>query len=234
MTRRTRLRRRLLIASAPVVLVALLAAAKLISVVLAGHSAVAGFAARDSDALRGAVATMQWLNVVEPAKAPFAAGTLAVLENRLADADTQFSTALQRTPPAQQCPVLVNLELVRERQGDIDAWENRPHAARERYLRALDLVTSAPPGCFGGNDDPDEQRHAVRADAAARLMAKLDGLDDPPPPPPAAAPPPPPVAAPPPAGVAPDDPDPVERRLEPGDGDPLDRLRQVLADSAAS
>jgi len=177
---------------------------------------------------------MQWLNVVEPAKAPFAAGTLAVLENRLADADTQFSTALQRTPPAQQCPVLVNLELVRERQGDIDAWENRPDAARERYLRALDLVTSAPPGCFGGNDDPDEQRRAVRADAAARLMAKLDGLDDPPPPPPAAAPPPPPVAAPPPAGVAPDDPDPVERRLEPGDGDPLDRLRQVLADSAAS
>ncbi|HEX2214020.1 MAG TPA: hypothetical protein VHH12_11365, partial [Mycobacterium sp.] len=123
---RLRLRRRLLVFSAPVVVVALLAAAKLISVVVAGNSAVSNFAAGDPDALRSDVAVLGLLNVVEPEKAPFAAGGLAVLDDRLADADARFSEALARMPDGQSCPVLINLELVRERRGDVDAWENRP------------------------------------------------------------------------------------------------------------
>ena len=43
------------------------------------------------------------LNVVEPAKAHFAAGDLAVLDNRLAEADRQFSESLRRTEPAEAC-----------------------------------------------------------------------------------------------------------------------------------
>ncbi|MGV0788012.1 hypothetical protein ABQF33_13945 [Mycolicibacterium sp. XJ2] len=229
---RLRLRRRLLLFSAPVVIVALAIALKLISAVVAGESAVSNFADRDADALRGDVAVMDLLNIVEPAKAPFAAGTLAVLDDRLADADDHFSEALSRTAPDRSCPVLVNLELVRERQGDIDAWENRPDAARDRYLNALDLVENAPDGCFEGNTDPDPERRAVRNDAAARLQAKLAGLTAAPPPPPPLAPPPPP-AAPAPAPVAPDADTPRDAlRLDPGSGDPLDKLQQVLQDAA--
>ncbi|GAT07847.1 hypothetical protein H7I77_20715 [Mycolicibacterium novocastrense] len=231
---RLRLRRRLLLFSAPVVIVALMIALKLISAVVAGHSAVSSFAARDADALRGDVAVMGLLNVVEPAKAPFAAGTLAVLDDRLAEADAHFSESLGRTAPDRSCPVLINLELVRERQGDIDAWENRPGAARDRYLSALDLVENAPDGCFAGNTDPDPERRAVRHDAAARLQAKLAGLAAPPPPPPAPplAPPPPPQA-PAPAPVVPDADTPRDAlRLDPGSGDPLDKLEQVLRDAA--
>lgn len=231
---RLRLRRRLLLVSAPVAVVALIVAVKLISVVVAGDSAVSNFAQRDADALRGDVSVLGMVNIVEPAKAPFAAGTLAVLDDRLADADAHFSEALARTPGEQSCPVLVNLELVRERQGDVDAWENRPDAARDRYRSALALVESAPAGCFAANTDPDPERRAVRNDAAPRLAAKLAGLTAPPPPPPAPPVPPPPLPeASVPAPVTPD-PDVLRDalRLDPAAGDPLDKLQQVLQDAA--
>jgi hypothetical protein len=229
---RLRLRRRLLLFSAPVAVVALVVPVKLVSVVVAGDSAVSNFAHRDADALRGDVSVMSKLNVVEPAKAPFAAGTLAVLDDRLADADAHFSEALTHTSREQSCPVLINLELVRERQGDVDAWENRPDAARDRYRSALALIESAPAGCFEANSDPDPERRAVRNDSAPRLKAKLVGLTAPPPPPPAqpVAPPP---QAPAPAPVLPE-PDSLRDalRLDPAAGDPLDKLQQVLRDAA--
>ena len=139
------LRRRLVLFSAPVMLVALVAAVKMISVVVAGNSAVTNFSDGDAAALSRDTSTLNALNVVEPAKAPFAAGALAVLQGRLDEADEHFSEALSRTDAEQSCPVLVNLELVRERRGDIDGWEGRPDEARERYRRC----TGDRAGCAG-------------------------------------------------------------------------------------
>jgi tetratricopeptide (TPR) repeat protein len=230
---RLRLRRRLLVFSAPVVIVALLAAAKLISAVEAADSAGSHFAAGEVAALRTDVSTMRILNVIEPAKAPFAAGTLAVLEGRLDEADARFSEVISLADPALSCPARVNLELVRERQGDLDAWEGRRDQAGELYRSALAVVETAPGGCFAGNADPDDERRMIRSDAAARLTAKMANLaaapPPPPPPPPALPPPPPPALAP--ASPAPDEPD-VPLRLEPGAGDPIERLRQLLEDTA--
>jgi hypothetical protein len=232
---RLSLRRRLVLFSAPVMLIVLIAAVKMISVVVAGNSAVTSFTDRDAEALGRDTSTLSALNVVEPAKAPFAAGTLAVLQGRLDEADRHFSEALSRTPPGEACPVLVNLVLVRERQGDVDGWEGRPDDARERYRNALAVVEGAPAGCFANNDDPDPDRRAVRNDSAARLAAKLAGVDNAPPPPPLApppAPPPPPSAPPPAAGATDPEGEPGELRLNPGDGDPTDKLRQILQDAA--
>jgi hypothetical protein len=232
---RLSLRRRLMLFSAPVVLVALLAAVKMISVVVAGNSAITNFADGDADALSRDTSTLNALNVVEPAKAPFAAGTLAVLRGRLDEADEHFSEALSRTGVEQSCPVLVNLELVRERRGDIDGWEGRPDQARQRYHDALAVVESAPAGCFENNNDPDQERRAVRNDSAARLAAKIAGVDNAPPPPPPApppAPPPPPAAPPPAAGATDPEGRQGELKLNPGAGDPTDKLRQILQDAA--
>lgn len=221
--------------SSPVALIALIAAVKMISVVIAGNSAVTDFRDGDADALGGDSSTLNTLNVIERAKAPFTAGAAAVLQGRLDEADARFSEALTLTGADESCPVLVNLELVRERQGDVDGWEGRPDQARERYRSALAIVADAPDGCFGNNTDPDTERRAVRNDTAARLEAKLDGLDNAPPPPPPAPPPapPPPPSAPPPA-VGATDPEgrPGELRLDPGNGDPDDKLRQILQDAA--
>jgi hypothetical protein len=229
------LRRRLLLFSAPVMLVVLIAAVKMISVVVAGNSAVTAFADGDSEALARDSSTLNAINVIEPARAPFAAGTLAVLQGRLADADARFSEALALTDAGQRCPVLVNLELVRERQADVDGWEGRTDQARDTYRSALEIVRTAPAGCFENNTDPDEERRAVRNDAAPRLEAKLAGLDKPPPPPPPAPPPaapPPPSAPPPPVGGSNPEGEQGELRLDPGTGDPTDKLRQILQDAA--
>ena len=230
---RVRFRRRLLALSAPPAIIVALLALKLISVVVVGDSAQRHFAAGEISGLRDDVSVLQIFNMVEPGNAEFAAGGLAVLEDRLDDADAQFSAAMERTDVAESCPVRVNLELVRERRGDIDAWEARLDEARQRYESALTVIADAPDGCFIGNTDPDADRRAVRHDAAASVRAKIAGLGTvaplaPPPPPPPSAP-----AAPPAVPSAPPDPSelPDTRHLDIG-GDPLDALRQLLRDAA--
>lgn len=230
---RIRTRRRLLALSALPTIAAVVLGAKLISVAVVGDSARENFAAGDIGALRDDVSILQMLNIVEPANAQWAAGGLAVLEDRLDDAQAHFEAALANTDAAQSCPVRVNLQLVTERQGDIDAWEARLDEARQTYETSLTVIAEAPSGCFAGNSDPDPRRQAVRQDAEARVRAKIAGLGTvaplaPPSPPPPAAPE---APAPPPASAvdpgAPQDP----RRLDVG-GDPLEVLRQVLRDAA--
>ncbi|ORV46100.1 hypothetical protein, partial [Mycolicibacterium doricum] len=186
---RLRTRRRLVLWSTPLALAVVLVAVKLLSVVFVGNAAVRDYADSDAESLATDAAILGVANVIEPAKAPFVKGAQAVLERRLDDADALFDEALTRTRDAQSCPVRVNLTLVRERRGDDAAFIGRNADARDLYTQALGIVAQAPGNCFAGNTDPDQERRAVRADAAARLQAKIDGLRDappmaPPPPPP--------------------------------------------------
>jgi hypothetical protein len=226
-------RRRLLTWSAPVAIAVVVVLVKLWSVVIAGGAVASDFASRDAAALRGDVDTLSVVNVLEPAKASFAAGALAVLDDRLPDADRQFSAALAQTEAARSCPVRVDLELVRETMGDRAVAAAHADTALARYRDALEMVTAAPPGCFAGSSDSDARRRAVLDSTAARLNDKINALAPPLPPPQQAGPRPPPP--PPPRTTTAPDPqrDPADRRrLDPGVGDPLDRLRQILRDAA--
>jgi hypothetical protein len=228
-----RWRRRLLAFSAPVAVLVVVVIVKAVSVVIAGDSASAAYTHRDTGALRGAVGSMNVLNVIEPAKTSFAAGDLAVLDNRLEDADRSFAESLARSEAADSCPVRVNLELVRETLGDRAAAVFDDQKAQAHYLSARTLVDQAPQGCFAANTDPDPQRKAVRNDTAPRLDGKIEAvrvaLPPPLPPPEAPAPPPRPLPN---SAAAPADPD-TQLRLNPGAGAPLDRLQQILRDAAA-
>ena len=96
------------------------------------------------------------------------------------------------------------------------------------------MVAQAEAGCFAANNDDDLDRRALRNDAAPRLDAKIEALRGAP----AAA------AATAAAGgrrrtataarieCIRSDAD-TSLRLNPGGGDPLDRLRQILQDAAA-
>lgn len=224
----SRLRRRLLVYSAPVVLLVVVAAVKLLTVVVFGNSAVSGFADRDTGAMAGDVARLQVLNVVEPGKADFAAGALAVLEDRLVDADRHFSAAVARLDSDETCSARVNLELVRETLGDRAVAASNGEKALTQYLAARDVVDRAQGGCFAGNADPDPDRRTVRNEAPARLNGKIDalrGIGAPSVPTPPAASAPPPVSG----GAAPTLP---PNRLDPTAGDPLDRLQRILRDAA--
>ncbi len=226
-----RTRRRLLVLSAPVALVLVLAIVKIVSAVVAGNAAATAFADRDNDALRGAVDALNVVNIVEPAKASFAAGTLAVLENRIEDADREFSASLASS---ESCATRVNLEFVQETLGDRAFAALDGEEALARWVSARAVVAQAEAGCFAANNDDDLDRRALRNDAAPRLDAKIEALRGAPPLPP---PPPPPAvggAPPPPPASSASDPDAdTSLRLNPGAGDPLDRLRQILQDAAA-
>ncbi|MDV3123639.1 hypothetical protein M1247_01810 [Mycobacterium sp. 21AC1] len=199
----TPLRRRLLVYSAPVALAVIIAIARCVALVVAGNAA----------------------------ETAFTAGTVAVSENRLDDADREFSVSMARGKSADPCPARVNLELVRETQGDRAAATFDGLGALTRYLSARELVAQAPADCFAGNTDPDPDRRAIRSETAARLDSKITAaraVPPPPPPPPAvAAPPPPPQGA----ATVPADPD-APLRLNPGAGDPFDRLQEILRNAA--
>jgi hypothetical protein len=189
---RLRLRRRLLLFSAPVMALVLVAAVKMISVVVVGGSAATDFGRHDIDALADDVAILRTFDVIDPAKTSFADADLLVLEGRLEDAAAGFSDSLSRTGHAQSCPARVNLELVQETLGDLATRGGNKGVAEKWYTSAITVVTQAPGQCFAGNDDPDPDRRAIRAEALPRLQAKLRNLHRPPapePPPPTAIPP---------------------------------------------
>jgi hypothetical protein len=185
---RARLRRRLYLVSAPVLVGLLAAAIKMISVGIVGNSAATDFAHHDMEALRHDVSMLNILDVVDPVKILFAGGDLYVLEGRLHDADDRFSQSLSRTGEAQSCPVRINLLLVRETLGDLATQAGNKGDAVRLYTTAIALADAAPQGCFAGNADSNEDRRAIREHAIARLQQKLALLQQPPPlPPPPAA-----------------------------------------------
>lgn len=227
---RLRLRRRLLVFSAPVALLLVVVIVKSLSVVIAGDSAASAYTERDDAGLRRAVDSLTVLNVIEPAKAYFGAGSLAVLDNRLEEADHQFSESLARTEPAESCAARVNLQLVRETLGDRAAAVLDGRTAVAQYVSARTIVEQAPQGCFAGNADADPQRQMLRDDALRRLNAKIaaaQAAPPPPPPPPGVTTTPPPPAQ---SGGASAEAD-SQLRLEPGT--PMDQLQQILRDAAA-
>lgn len=192
---RLRLRWRLYAVSAPLIVVLLAVAAKMISVVLVGNSAIADFDRHDIESLRGDVAMLEFVNVIDPAKTSFANADLLVLEGRLDDAEAKFRESLTRTDHGASCPARVNLELVQETLGDIATRSGRKDDAERWYRSAIGVVNDAPPACFADNDDPNEDRRAIRHEALPRLEQKLANLRRPPEPPP---PPPNPIDPPPP------------------------------------
>lgn len=220
-------RRRLLLWSAPVALLLVAVIVAVTTWVVASRSAAAAYAEGDVESLRTDVSILSILDVVDPEGSALAAGGLAVLDGRLDEAERQFATA------GDGCPAVANLVLVRETMGDDAVGAADGPLAIERYRDALDTAQGAPAECFGGNADPDAERRAVLADTVPRLQRKLAVLERPlapPPPPPAAGAPPPP---PPPGAGQTGRGSPETRRLNPGAGDPLDKLRQILGDSAS-
>lgn len=182
---RLRLRRRLIVVSLPVALLLAALIGKIASTMLTGEAAVSHFAHHDIDALRGDVTTLSSFTIIDPGQVSFIAADLAVLEGRLDIADKQFAAALDRSDPAQSCPVRVNLELVRETRGDLAARNGAVTRAEDLYRSALQVISDAPPRCFQDNTDPNPDRRQIRHDAAARLADKIKALHLPPPPPPA-------------------------------------------------
>ncbi|UXM90036.1 hypothetical protein [Paenarthrobacter sp. JL.01a] len=139
-----RRRRRLALWSAPVAVLALAAAAKLLSVGILGGTAEGGFAAGNREAVAQAATWLGVANVLEPHKAPFASGDAAVLAGDFTAARTEFEVALKSGPGTDECKVRVNLALTIEKLAD-SAEESE---AKDRLVgEALAVIEAASSQC---------------------------------------------------------------------------------------
>jgi hypothetical protein len=166
-------RRHLLLWSALPVLLLLCVAGKLLSLNLLAGQAAGAFAARDAAAVGTAAQALGLANVIEPHKAPFAAGDARALAGDFAAARRMFENALARVPrgSSDECIVRVNLSLAIEQIGDAQHREGGPASAAVLYGEALAVAEAAPAGCFaaGAAGEPGEQL----AEAEGRLKDKL-------------------------------------------------------------
>lgn len=169
-------RRRLLAWSAVPVILMLCVAAKLLSLGLLGARAAGAYEANDSASVRAAAEALHVVNLIEPHKAPFAAGDADVLAGDFAAARLRFEEALALVPPRQSgsagaCVITVNLVLAIERLGDEKLGAEDPAAAAVLFEEALAAVAAAPDGCL--SDVLPAGTGDRLAGAEARLQEKL-------------------------------------------------------------
>lgn len=172
-------RRRLLLWSAVPVLLVLCLAAKLLSLDILAQRAAAGFEAGNAAAVGAAAGGLGMANVVEPHKAPFAAGDAAVLAGDYGAARTLFEQSLKVVPggSGDECLARVNLVLVIERLGDQRLQAGDPASAALLFKEAVDVATQAPEGCL--SVDAEAGADGRLAAAKERLDNKLDAVGQP-------------------------------------------------------
>ncbi|UUL75165.1 hypothetical protein NG819_12470 [Pseudarthrobacter sp. Fe7] len=154
-------------------------AAKFLSLgVLAGRAA-AGFEEGNASAVDAAAGGLGVANVVEPHKAPFAAGDAAALAGDYGTARTLFEQSLTMVPggSGDECLVRVNLTLVIERLGDQRLQARDPASAASLFKEALTVAGQAPQYCLSA--DAEAGAAGRLNDAKGRLEGKLGATGQP-------------------------------------------------------
>jgi tetratricopeptide (TPR) repeat protein len=113
---------------------------------------------------------LEFLNLIEPHKAPFARGDARVLAGDYDGAQAAFEEALGLAPrdSRESCQIRVNLALSLEKLGQAAQTTNNADLAKQYFDRVQQVVNDAPPGCFEG-DAQDEEGQQLR-DAQQRAQ----------------------------------------------------------------
>lgn len=159
--RRLRVRRILLLASTPVLLVALLFCGKVLSMYALAHQAIASYAAGDYAGSVQAARGLETVNIFERYKAPYDVGVGLADQGALDEARVKFEEALTLARGLEQCAVRVNLAIVLDRIGDRALQDGDGAAASAAWQEALTVVQDAPEGCRSeeaNETSPDPER----------------------------------------------------------------------------
>jgi hypothetical protein len=170
---RLRRRSRLLLGGLPFVLVALLAAAKLLGMNAYAQEAIVAFDGKDAAGVASGAAGMGFLDVVETHKSHFAAGDAAVVAGDWTRARAEFEEALRRTGADDECTVRVNLVLTIEKLGDAARDAGDTAKAGMLYRDGEAVAEAAPQGCFQQDSPQNQQQQGRRlGEAKERLQGK--------------------------------------------------------------
>ena len=145
--RRRSIRRWIAIATLPLTLAALLLVVKLLSMYAFAHTSISSFVsgvyAESESAARG----QDVLNWFEPVRAPYNIGTALGGADELDAARSELERAVPLAQGLEVCPVLINLSLVVERQGDAAQADGDAAQAAELYGEALEITVETPEEC---------------------------------------------------------------------------------------
>lgn len=169
-------RRRLLLASAPVVFLLALLAVRLVTLNPVHEQTLAAYQAGDRATTLEWAHRQGWVNLAEPFRASFAVASGHVVGGRFDLARPWFEQALEEVPTGglDECKVRVNLGLTYERLGDDASARERPDEARQFYEKGIRVTQERPPLCDVPEDGEDTG--ARLADAQQRMEEKVQGV----------------------------------------------------------
>ena len=156
-------------------LVLLLLAGRVGLLLRADAAGRAAYASGEYGAAQGRFEANRSLNVLEPWKAPFNAGTALYRDEELAAAVDAFEAALDAGPGRDECTVRINLALTHEAIGDAAAEADDEPASRDAWTAGREVLAA-------GDCPTDAGRGPEQSTVAATVDARLaDELGDPPP-----------------------------------------------------
>lgn len=176
---RRRVRRVLLLASLPLVVVALALCGKLLGMYAFAHQAASAYAQQDYAGTVQAARGQLPLNWFEPYKAPFNLGVGLADGGDLAGARAAFEESLALAGGLEQCVVRVNLAIVLERIGDAALRDGDPRGAASAWQEALVVMQDAPPACdseqaSASSSDPERDLGETLDEQEQRVREKLE------------------------------------------------------------
>ncbi|WP_313366151.1 hypothetical protein [Microbacterium sp.] len=145
--RRRSIRRWVAIATLPLTLAAVLLVVKLLSMYAFAHTSISSFVSAEYAESESAARGQDVLNWFEPVRAPYNIGTALAGADELVAARSELERAVPLAQGLEVCPVLINLSLVVERQGDAAQADGDAAQAAELYGEALEITVETPEEC---------------------------------------------------------------------------------------
>ncbi|WP_054685441.1 hypothetical protein [Microbacterium sp. No. 7] len=144
-------------------------AVKIVGMYRLADDAISSYWAVDYPGTIDAARGLELLNLFEPYKAPFNSGVGYAASGAFDEARVRFEEALELATGVEACPVLVNLALTIERQGD-DA------SADAEWLRAYDLYAEA--AAVAGGAPAECASESAREQSPDPRRSMSDALDE--------------------------------------------------------
>lgn len=149
-----RLRRRLILWTLPLVLVALVFAGKLFSMPVIAQGGIDDYEASEFEQAASGFDRLGFWNAFESWIVYFDRGTTYAAGGAYGEATDDLSLALAKAPEDMRCTVRVNLALAWEQQGDVYAEQGYGDRARELWETSLEVIEDGKDeGCFDDEDD---------------------------------------------------------------------------------
>ncbi|MDJ1369855.1 hypothetical protein [Gulosibacter molinativorax] len=166
-----KLRRRILLWSLPVVLLAGALGVLLIGQHFVAKTAIAQHQDEKHEEALNTSGQLALINLVERWKPHYNMGTSYLELDALAEAGAQFTTALELAAPAEQCPIRANFAITLEREGDKLLAEGSAEGAYAKYEEAIALIEAQDPAC-----DQSTSNRSLD-DSHERILEKLQQFE---------------------------------------------------------